>query len=135
LSFLISILVSCAGKLATHEFESYILKKNTSIDFKFDSDEEGNHNLILEVRSIFGIIQPNLILELDLIQPDGKVLTIKKELTFDKNTLNCSGDFCDQQLTLISDLKFQKGIYSMSVKPLNCSNDVYGIMEFRLIQK
>jgi hypothetical protein len=132
---LISLLVSCSDELATYEFESYNWKKNTPVDLSFDSDSEEKHDLVLEVRSIYDFSYPNLPLEFKLNQPDGSEITFSKELSFDKDELECSGDFCDQRIVICKDFKFSKGTYLIRIKPTNISVDLYGFIDFRLIQK
>ena len=132
---MIIVFSSCTGELVSYEFESYNWKKNTLVDLNFNSEDEGIHDLVLDVRSIYGLNHPNLILDFNLTKPDGRTLSFSKELSFDTDKLDCSGDFCDQSLTILTNLHLVKGSYLLNVKPVNSVKDLYGFMEFRLIQK
>jgi hypothetical protein len=128
-------LFSCTGELASYEFESYKWIRNSPVNLNFTSESKGKQDLVLEVRSIYGFNHPNLDLEFVLTQPNGQTFTTTKKLTFEKDVMDCSGDFCDQLITICDDFEFLEGAYSISVKPLNCDNDLLGFMEFRLIRK
>jgi len=121
--------------LASYEFESYKWIRNSPVNLNFTSESKGKQDLVLEVRSIYGFNHPNLDLEFVLTQPNGQTFTTTKKLTFEKDVMDCSGDFCDQLITICDDFEFLEGAYSISVKPLNCDNDLLGFMEFRLIRK
>jgi len=128
-------LFSCSGELASYEFESYKWSRNSPVNLNFSSESKGKQDLVLEVRSIYGFNHPNLELQFVLTQPNGQTFTTTKKLTFEKDVMDCSGDFCDQLITICHDFEFLEGAYSLSVKPLNSDNDLLGFMEFRLIRK
>lgn len=128
-------LFSCSRELASHEFESYKWSKNKVVNLSFENDSKEKDDLVLEVRSIFGFNHPNLEIEFVLTQPDGQKISTKKKMSFDKDLMECSGDFCDQLVTIQSDYQFTEGSYSLDIKPMNSKVDLLGFMEFRLIRK
>jgi hypothetical protein len=133
--FVFLLLISCTGEISSYEFESYKWKKNTVVELNFNEDGEIKDDLILEIRSIYGLTHANLSLDFNLLKPDGTTLSFIKELSFDSGKMDCAGDFCDQRVTILKDFKFTKGSYKLTILPRNNSNDLYGLIEFRLIQK
>ena len=128
-------LYSCSGEVANYEFESYKWSRSTSIGLNFQSNSNDSNDLVLEVRSIYGFNHPNLELEFVLTQPNGQKVEVNRKLSFAKELMDCSGDFCDQLITIYDDFQFSEGAYSLSIKPVNGDKDLLGFMEFRLIRK
>lgn len=126
---------SCTTELASHEFDSNTWRKNKAVDLSFNSDEDGLHDLVLEVRSIYGIPYQLVSLDFVLVKPNGDVVEISKDLSFNEEKLDCTGDFCDQKILILSDLQMKEGKYSLKISRYNTEVNLYGLMDFRLIQK
>lgn len=132
---LVLLLISCSNELASYEFESYKWKRNSKVEMVFSSENKVKEDLVLEMRSIYGFNHPDLSLDFVLLLPDGKILSFSKELSFDSEKMECTGDYCDQLITLLKDFQYTEGSYKLTVQPRRSSIDLYGFMEFRLIHK
>jgi hypothetical protein len=132
---MIPLLFSCSGSVASYEFDDYKWDKNNPIALEFESSKGENKNLSLEIRSIFGIPYKVISLNFILEKPNGEKIEFSKEVNFNEENLNCSGDFCDQKVLILNDLKLEEGKYSLNISHYNMDVNLYGLMEFRLIEE
>lgn len=127
--------VSCTGKIASFEFESYHWQKNTPVDFSFEVKENKTKNLILEIRSVYGFPYKSLSLDFVLTNSDGEKYIVSKDVLFNEENLDCSGDFCDQKIQLFNKIHLKKGSYKLQTSHYNMDQEIYGLIEFRLLEE
>ncbi len=101
----------------------------------FESQKKETKNLFLDVRSIFGIPYKIISLNFTLVKPNGEQIEFSKELNFNEENLDCSGDFCDQKVLILKNLKLEEGKYYLTISHQKMNIDLYGLMEFRLIEE
>ncbi len=133
--FLIIVILSCRGKLGGHKFDSNLWRHDELVKFQFDVDQNKTSNLNLEIRSVYGMPFKLVDLEITLIDPNGKPTTISKTIGFDEQNLDCTGDFCDQKVNLFQQIKLLKGKYKLRINHFKKDIDLYGIMEFQILEE
>ena len=102
---------------------------------KFSNEDDELKNLFLDIRSVYGFPYKILTLDFVLTDPNGKKRVFTKDLLFEKDNLDCTGDFCDQEVLILEGLKMKRGLYSLKITDNNTPIDVYGLIEFRLIEE
>jgi hypothetical protein len=132
LSFLVT---SCTGKIASFEFESYQWQGNKPVDLSFHVDENKTTDLTLEIRSMYGIPYKMLSMDFVLTNTNGEKFIVSKDVEFNEETLDCSGDFCDQKIKLFDGFKLREGDYKLRATHFNMDSDLYGLIEFRLLEE
>ncbi len=126
---------SCSGRIAKHEFEGYQWRFGSPVILKFQSDKIETKDLFFEVRSVYGIPQESISLDFVIDKPNGDKVEFSKDIDFNEENLNCSGDLCDQKILLVNNLNLEKGSYSITISSNNIDSKIYGLMEFGIIKE
>jgi len=121
--------------LAKHEFEDYQWKEGSTLVLNFNSEKAEKKDLYLEIRSVYGIPYELISLDFILKKPNGEEIQFSKDVKFRGENLDCAGDLCDQKVLIMNDLNLEKGDYTLKISDFNMNSNIYGLMEFRLINE